>query len=279
MAGSTTWCRPALAAATIAITALAVAACGAKNNTSGSSTSGGDSSIGSAASSPSTPDTAAVGGVGSSGATPVTGGGGGNGGASVAPTYPKDAKAYVQELLKAMAQPNYARISQLAVQSAVQQIKDSINGNGGNPNSQWPYLNCVTGTGPNQSTCVARNSHGDELTVKLNQLQLGFPAAVIEAPLSRTTYPATPTDYVNALLSAYDEGNQQRLVRLSNDTVKSKITCTFGKQIGATPIDGTYSTVTVTGLGVDLGKKYEFKVLTNPGGKANAVKEVLSKQC
>ncbi|MDT5026778.1 MAG: hypothetical protein QOE61_3204 [Micromonosporaceae bacterium] len=278
MAGSTTWCRPALAAATIAITALAVAACGAKNNTSGSSTNGGDSSLGSAPSSFSTPDTAAAGGAGSSGATPVTGGGG-NGGASIAPTYPKDAKAYVQELLKAMAQPNYARISQLAVQSAVQQIKDSINGNGGNPNSQWPYLNCVTGTGPNQSTCVARNSHGDELTVKLNQPQLGFPTAVIEAPLSRTRYPATPTDYVNALLSAYEEGNQQRMVRLSNDTVKSKITCTFGKQIGSTPIDGTYSKVTVNGLGVDLGKKYEFKVLTNPGGKANAVKEVLSKQC
>ena len=289
MAVSTTWCRHALAAATIAITALALAACGGKNNTSGSSTSGGDSLIGSAPSSSSTPDTAGAGGAGNGGGagsggggggtTPVTGGGGGNGGANVAPTYPKDAKGYVQELLKAMAQPDYARVSQLAVQSAVQQIKDSINGNGGNPNSQWPYLNCVTGTGPNQSTCVARNSHGDELTVKLNQLQLGFPTAVTEALLSRTTYPAAPTDYVNALLSAYEEGNQQRMVRLSNDTVKSKITCTFGKQTGSTPIDGTYSKVTVNGLGVDLGKMYEFKVLTNPGGKANAVKEVLSKQC
>ena len=69
------------------------------------------------------------------------------------------------------------------------------------------------------------------------------------------------------------------MLRLSSDAVKSKVTCTFGMQISTEAIDGTYSKVTVNGLGVDLGKKYEFKVLTSSGGKSNAVKEVLSVQC
>jgi hypothetical protein len=286
MAGSTTWCRHALAAATIAITALALAACGGKNNTSGSSTSGGDSSIGIAPSSSSTPDTAGAGGVGSGGgagsggggATPVTGGGGASGGASIAPTYyPKDAKGYVQELLKAMAQPNYARISQLAVQSAVQQIKDSINGNGGNPNSQWPYLNCVTGTGPNQSTCVARNSHGDELTVKLNQLQLGFPTAVTEAPLSRTEYPGDPGSYAAAFMTAWRDGNQQRMARLSSDTIKTYFigqgAAVSAFQQDAAEAAGTgYMKVQFRGLSSDAGRDYTLKIASNPGGKANGIK-------
>lgn len=275
MAGYISWRRRALAAATItatiAVTAAGLSACGKDtptatnpSNTAGgaSGASGGDAAIGGA---PTTSPSAA-------------GGSGGGSGANNAPTYPKDAKGYVQELVKAMAKPDYTRISQLAVQSAVQQIKDSVNG-GGNPNSQWPYVNCVADTGPNQTTCVARNSHGDELTVKLNQLQLGFPTAVTEAPLQRTTYPSAPGDYVGVLLSAYSDGNQQRMVRLSSDTVKNKLACTFGNQTLVTAIDGTYSKVSVNGIGADYGKMYEFKVLTASGGKANAVKEVLSVHC
>jgi hypothetical protein len=69
------------------------------------------------------------------------------------------------------------------------------------------------------------------------------------------------------------------MVRLSSDAVKSKIACDFGKQISVTPIDATYVKVTVNGIGVDIAKLYEFKVLTAPGGKANAIKDVLNKQC
>jgi hypothetical protein len=276
MAGSRTWRRRALAAAAIAVTTLALGACGGKDNTAQTGNAGtGDSVIGGAPS-----ESATLGAAASAGSNGNGGGGSGSGSgtANSAPIYPKDAKGYVQELLKAMAKPDYARISQLAVQSATQQIKENVT-SGGNPNSQWPYVACTTDTGANQSTCVARNSHGDELTVKVNQSQLGFPTAVTEAPLERTTYPSTPGDYVGALLFSYEKGNQQRMVRLSSDTVKSKITCSFGKQISVASIDGTYSKVTVDGIGVDLGKKYEFKVLTATGGKANAVKEVLSKQC
>jgi hypothetical protein len=274
MAGSTTWRRRALAAAAIAVTTLALGACGDKDKPTQAGSAGtGDSVIGGAPSGSVTPSAAASAGSAGNG-----GSGTGSGSGNSAPIYPKDAKGYVQELLKAMAKPDYARISQLAVQSATQQIKENVT-SGGNPNSQWPYVACTANTGPNQSTCVARNSHGDELTVKVNQSQLGFPTAVTEAPLERTTYPSAPGDYVGALLSSYEQGNQQRMVRLSSDTVKNKITCSFGKQISVASIDGTYSKVTVDGVGVDLGKKYEFKVLTATGGKANAVKEVLSKQC
>ena len=273
MVGSTTWRRRTLAAVAIAVSALASTGCGGKDEPPPATTTGaGDSVIGGAPAGAATPT------AGSSATNSGSGAGTGGGGSTSAPSFPKDAKAYVQELLKAMAKPDYARIGQLGTAAVLQQIKDSVS-TGGNPNSQWPYLTCTPNTGANQSTCVARNSHGDELTVKINQLQLGHPTAVTEAPLERTTYPSSPVEYVGGLLSAYDEGNQQRMLRLSGETVKSKITCSFGRQVSVAPIDGTYSKVTVDGVGAGLGKKYEFKVLTAPGGKANAVKEVLVAQC
>ncbi len=275
MARTRTW---RLTAAAIAVTALTLTGCGSGDKTppAATGTTGGDSAIGGApaSSGPATPSSGASTRADDSG----SGGSGSNSGSGSTPSFPKDAKGYVQELVKAMAKPDYPRISQLAVQSAVTQIKDSLT-SGGNPNSQWPYIACTANTGPNQTTCVARNSHGDQLTVKLNQLQLGFPTAVLEVPLERTTYPSSPGNYVAALLEAYAQGNQQRMVRLSSDTVASKIKCDFGKQIFEAALDGTYSKVTVNGLGVDLAKKYEFKVLTASGGKANAVKEVLAVQC
>jgi hypothetical protein len=280
MARITTW---RLAAAAIAVTALTLTGCGGGGDNpapAGTGTTSGDAAIGGA------PASASAGAPGASstggGSNGSGGGSGGSGGSGSTPGsgggYPKDAKGYVQELVKAMAKPDYVRISQLAVQSAVQQIKDSVTA-GGNPNTQWPYVACTANTGPNQSTCVARNTHGDQLTVKLNQLQLGFPTAVLEAPLDRTTYPNNPGDYANAVVYAYVQGNQQRMVRLSSDTVASKIKCDFGKMTSTAQLDGTYTKVTMDGVGVDLGKKYEFKVLTAPGGKANAVKEVLVAQC
>jgi hypothetical protein len=44
-------------------------------------------------------------------------------------------------------------------------------------------------------------------------------------------------------------------------------------------IDGTYSSVRLNGLGPSLGQSYTFKVLTMPGGKAGAIKDVLDKTC
>src|SRR5258706_14587238 len=281
MAGSTTWRRRALAAAAIAVTALALAACGGKGaTTNAGSTSGadsvGDSVLGGAPGSSSPP-----GAAGSGGATPTTGNAGGSGSGSSngtvnAPTFPKDAKAYVQELVKAMAKPDYTRISQLAVQSAVQQIKDNIT-SGGNPNSQWPYLNCVANTGPNQSTCVARHANGDELTVKLNQTQLGFPTAVTEAPLNRTTYPGDPGSYAVAFMTAWRDGNQQRMGRLSSDTIKTYFIGQGAALSASTQYPpeaaGTgYVKVQFTGLVSDSGRDYTFKIPTSPGGKANGIK-------
>jgi hypothetical protein len=196
---------------------------------------------------------------------------------AAAPTYPKDAKSYSLELLKAWGQKDYNRLGQLAIQSAVQQIRDSVTF-GGVPNTQWTYISCGPDTS-NSTICIFRNAHGDQTAIKLTNTQLGFPTAVTEAPLERTVYPGDPVSYVSELFTAQSNGNQQRVLRLSNSTVKSKMSCTFGYSASTVAIDSTYTRVILNGLGVDLGKLYEFKVLSNPGGKAGAVKEVLAKSC
>lgn len=270
MAGTTTWRVRALTVAVAAVTALGLAACGkdaAPGNTSPTGTSGGDSAIGGAPSA----DPTATATAGSGG-----GSGGGGGGTANTPVYPKDPKAYVQELQKAMAKPDYTRLNQLAIQSAVQQIKDSITA-GGNPNSQWPYLNCIANTGNNQATCVSRNSHGDEMTVKLNQSQLGFPTAVTEAQLIRTEYPNDPGSYASAFLNAWQQGNQQRMARLSSDSAKTFFmgqgTPLQAYTQGAPQAAGSgFVTIEYSGLSGDSGRYYTMKVVSSPGGKANSIK-------
>jgi hypothetical protein len=272
MAGIT-WRQRALAAAASAVTGIALAAtlaaCGAKGDPtagSGAATNQADSALGGAPTTPSGANTA------SAAPTSAAGAGGNNNG----PTYPKDAKGYVQELVRAMARPDYTRISQLAVQSAVQQLKDSITA-GGNPNSQWPHLVCTENTAPNQSTCVARNSHGDELTVKINQSQLGFPTAVTEAPLERTQYPSAPGSYANAFMNAWANGNQQRMARLSSDSIKTYFVgqgaaLSASSQYPPEPAGTGYVKVQFTGLSGDSGRDYTVKVAASPGGKANSIK-------
>jgi molecular chaperone DnaK len=209
---------------------------------------------------------------------PNSAAGGGGGGGANSQVYPKDARSYGFELLKAWAKSDYARLGQLATQSAVQQVKDSVS-SGGVPNSQWISIQCTPNNASNTTSCVFRNAHGDETVVKLSNSQLGFATAVTEAPLDRTVYPNDPRQYAENLLQAHSDGNQQRVLRLSNDSVKSRLSCTFGHQTSMTSMDGMYAKVTVSGLGVHLGKKYDFRVLVSPGGKPNAVVAVLSSVC
>lgn len=267
MAGRYTWRRRAVTTIAVAVTALGMAACGGDDEPGGATPSG-TSQLGDAP--PASADPTGSPGPAAPTAAPTNGGNNG-------PVYPKGAKAYAQELLKAWAGPDYTRLGQLAIQSAVQQIRDSVDF-GGKPNGQWTHIACGP-SGAGFTRCVFRNAHGDEVRITMNDAQLGFPTAITEVPLERTEYPASPTTYVGNLLTAYRDGNQQRVLRLSNSTVKSQLTCAFNGSTGVEMIDGTYSKVTLTGLGVDLGKEYQFKVLTLPEGKAGAVKEVLSKAC
>ncbi|HEX6870135.1 MAG TPA: hypothetical protein VF163_03465 [Micromonosporaceae bacterium] len=264
MAGSITRRARAFAATTIAVVALALAGCGG-GDPAPSSSQPGDSQIGGAPTPTAT--TPSAGG----GATPTTG----SGGSTSTPYFPKDAKAYAQELLKAWAAKNYTRLNQLAIQSTVQQIRDSVN-SGGVPNSQWTNISCgAADTG--STSCLFRNAHGDVATIKLNNTQLGFPTAATEAMLERTVYPSDPGSYAATFMSAWQEGNTQRMARLSSSSIASFFVGQ-GKALGAssqyTPVDlgSGYVAVQFSGLSDDSGRYYTLKLLASPGGKANAIK-------
>jgi len=271
MARTVTW-RTAvatLAMAGLAIATLGLAGCGKEQpGPAGSTPPPGDQQIGGAPPESTPP-----------GATPTRGGGGGGG--TQGPTYPRDARAYAQEFLRAWGAKNYNRLGQLGDMAAVQQVRDSVD-TGGVPNTQWTYIRCGPAEqNPGHTACLFRNAHGDETNLEMQDAKLGSPKAVTKAPLDRTSYAADPANYVSDLLRAHSDGNRQRVLRLSNSTVRGKLTCDLSG--GATaivlPFDGMYSRVKLEGSGPDLGKSYEFKVLSQPGGKPNAVKEVLNNGC
>ena len=263
MAGPTTWRR--VAPAVVALAALALAGCGGGQNPPAADTAGG-AQVGAA---PATP-TPTSGGKPSGEASPT----GGNTGGTGAPTYPKDAKSYAQEFLKAWARVDYTRLGLYGELAAVQQVRDSVT-TGGNPNSQWTHIRCGPSGQSGYTDCVFRNAHGDETVVTMADAKLGSPTAVTAAPLDRTRYNDDPASYVVAFLGAWRDGNAQRMVRLSSTSVRNSVQ-------GKTPIssytsvvmtlDGTYAKVTLSGLGDDLGRSLVFKVLAKPGGKANAIK-------
>jgi hypothetical protein len=191
-------------------------------------------------------------------------------------TFPSDAKSYTLELLKAWGNKDYNRIAQLAEPATVQQIKDASNSPDGYPNSQWTYIRCAAGESAGTTDCTWRNVVGDETVVRVKNDRLRHPMAVTQANLDRTRYPSDPVSYVNAFLSAWQAGNQQRMARLSSSTIKNYFIGQNPPLMSATPsvftIDSTYDRVMLSGIGGDLGRSYEFKVLHAPGGKANAIK-------
>jgi hypothetical protein len=266
-ASSTTPRRVVLAAALSAVV-LFLAGCGGQErspdpttNTVGAGQLGGAPTV-SASAAPAT-------------ATPPGHGGGGSG----QPTYPKAANDYAVAFMQTYSSKNYDRVNQLAEQAVAQQVRDEVT-TGGAPNSQWSIYSCSSVQPDGTVGCTLRNAHGDSIRVIMRASQLGFPTAVTRTdPLDRTAYPSTPEDYVRALLSAKGEDNKQRVIRLASSTVLSKLTCNLSSTyIGAEPIDAMYVKVVVQQTPTSP-VSYEFKILKSPGGKANAVKEVLSADC
>jgi hypothetical protein len=260
MAGTRSW-RTALAIAILSVAALAPAACGKANppGSNGTQSPGGDSQIGGA---PPTSPTA------TSDTTQTQG-------SNTGTLYPKSARTYAQEFLRAWMAKNYPRVDQLGNDGASAQVKDSVKFSG-LPNVQFVYISCGHAEMAGFTVCVFRNSHGDQTNIKMEESKLGSPDAVTEAPLERTTYPDKPEAYAEALLGAYQAGNVQRVLRLSNQNVKGVLRCKLdgGMQVNTvTMVDSQYSKVNIVGLGPDLGRSYTFTVLTMSGGKPNAVKE------
>ncbi|MCP2326873.1 hypothetical protein HDA40_005380 [Hamadaea flava] len=177
-------------------------------------------------------------------------------------TIPTTAKGYAQALLSAWGNKNSSRLDLLANQATVQQIKDN-----GYPNADWTYIDC-TASGET-SECVFRNAHGDEVLVSLVNTQLGHPTAATQALLSRTTYPSDAGAYVGAFLSAWQNGNQQRMARLGSSSVTSALK---GKTVPSgytTSVSG--STVRIEQLPAGAGPTFVFTVVSGNLGKAHAI--------
>ena len=199
MAG-TTWRRHALVVATVAIAAAGLAACGSGgDNPSGTgATSSGDSQLGGAPSGTATQQNQA---------TPAATGNNG-------PVYPKDAKSYALELLKAYSKADLNRVGQLATSDGLAQIKDSVNSPDKAPNGTWTYISCTPG-GAN-TACVYRNANGDEAEVTMTNAKLGAAGAVTQTMLDRTRFASSVDGYASAFHSAWNADNYQRMVAYSS---------------------------------------------------------------
>jgi hypothetical protein len=246
---------PALVALVVAI-ALALAGCGGTSPNANASPSG-DGQFGGAPSGSASATT-------TGGSTPSSG--------PTSPLYPTTAKAYAQELLKAWSNKNYSRLDQLAVVSAVAQIKDSIT-YGGLPNTNWHYINCDGAAGTTH--CTFRNDNGDETVIALNNSQIGHPTAVTEAPLDRTVYATSPGPYVANFIGAWSTGNRQRMLAYSTQAVvdyAAPLPAITSYNLGCSPA-GSKTNVMIYGIGDDLGKSDAFVVDTAlaSAGKKHAI--------
>lgn len=189
--------------------------------------------------------------------------------------YPATAKGYAQALLSAWAAKNTGRLDQLAVQPAVQQIKDN-----GQPDAHWTYISCaVLDTAATE--CLFRNAHGDEVRVKLTTAQLGHPTAVTEALLDKTTYPSDPAGYVGAFVDAWRNGNLQRMTRLADSTLTAYFK---NKPVpGGTTVSGTDNTAGHTKITISevpaSGTQWTFNVTNQYLGKAHAIAGLCDPGC
>ena len=250
-------------AAIVTVTAalLAMAACGKSPDNPGTGT-GGDGALGGPPSASTSADpTATDGGNGGGG-----GGGGGGGTTAAADPYPKDGKAYQQQFLNAFSSGDQNRIADLSNADQTLQANNSLQANG-KPNGQWTTNNC---TGNN---CQWHNAYGDVVSISHDVNKLGQPHAITYLYVDRTTYPGDPASYVYEFLAASEAGNKERMVRLSSTSVADRMT-------GSVQIPGSADVKDLGGGNSQVDRHpvnrtdpwYSFKVLTQPGGKANAIK-------
>jgi len=244
---------PRLTAVLALAAAVSLAGCG--NQTPSGQAPSVTTTLGSSESPTATPATSA-----SASPTP-----GKTGGGSTVVTYPTTAKGYAQALLTAWANKNSSRIDQLAIQSAVQQIKDN-----GYPNSQWTYINCDASG--ETTSCIFRNAHGDEVLLTLTTTQIGHPTAVTQALLSRTSYPSNASDYVGAFIQAWRMGNLQRMTRLANSTVTTALKGQTAPSGYTAYVSGTKVTAEATPAG--SGPSYVFTFIPDNLAKAHALSAV-----
>jgi hypothetical protein len=188
-----------------AVLALALSACG---KSGGGSSAIGDAPPGSPTAAGTSPNTSP-----SPGSTSGGGGGGGGGTATQSPLYPKDAKSYGLEILKAIANKDNARLIALSSQNLANYAQMQ---NYPSKNGQWTYTDCTSGSGP---MCSYYNQTGDIAMVGLDAGKLGGQNAGTSVNIEGGTFDKTPSSYVSAFLSAWSFGTYAKTVSLSSPAI------------------------------------------------------------
>jgi hypothetical protein len=209
-----------------AVLALALSACGK----SGGSSALGDAPPGSPTAVATSPNTSP-----SPGSTTSGGGGGGGGGGGTAtqsPLYPKDAKSYGLEVLKAIANKDNTRLIALSSQNTANyaQIQGYSKYTG-----SWTNTDCTGGPNP---TCSYYDQTGDLAQVGLDASKLGNQGAGSYVTIEGGTYATNASSYVSAFGSAWESGAYARMVSLSSNSIadhfKATQTLTAGGASGIT---------------------------------------------
>jgi len=195
-----------------AVLALALGACGKSG--------GGNSALGGAPSATTTlPNTSPSPGA----VTTTTSTSGGGGTATQSPAYPKDAKSYGLEILKAVTSNDKTRVVALSSQNVYNyaQTQNYLTKNG-----QWTNTDCTGGGSP---TCSYYNQTGDIGHVGLDASKLGNQGAGTSVSIEGETFSTSVVSYVAAFGSAWQFGTYARMVSLSSIAIADhfKATQTF----------------------------------------------------
>jgi hypothetical protein len=214
---ATTMRRHAMLLSAAAVLALAIAGCG--------KSSGGNSALGDAP--PGSPGSTTSSNPSPNPATQNSGGGGGGGGgggtATQSPLYPKDAKSYGLEILKAIANKDNGRLVSL---SSLNTANYAQTQNYSSKNGQWTNTDCTSGSSP---MCSYYNQTGDIAQVGMDAAKLGAQGAGTSVYIEGGTYAKDATSYVYAFGGAWISGAYAHMVSLSSNAIADhfKSTQTF----------------------------------------------------
>jgi hypothetical protein len=200
-----------------AVLALALGACG---KSGGGSSAIGDAPPGSPTAVGTPPNTSP-----SPGGTSGGGGGGGGGGgtATQSPLYPKDAKSYGLEILKAIANKDNNRLVSLSSQNTANYAQTQ---GYSKYTGSWTNTDCTGGGNP---TCSYYDQTGDLAQVGLDASKLGNAGAGSYVTIEGDSFSKDAAAYVGAFGNAWQSGSYARMVSLSSNSIADhfKATQTF----------------------------------------------------
>jgi hypothetical protein len=206
------------------VLALALGACG---KSGGGTSTLGDAPPGSPTAAKTSPNTSP-----SPGSTTSGGGGGGGGGgtATQSPLYPKDAKSYGLEILKAIANKDNGRLVSL---SSLNTANYAQTQNYGQYTGSWTNTDC---TGSSNPVCGYYDQTGNLAMVGLDASKLGNAGAGSYVTIEGGSYAKDASGYVSAFGSAWESGAYARMVSLSSNSIadhfKATQTLTAGGAAG-----------------------------------------------